>query len=84
MNKSSEQLLSNAASTHEQTQNQLKEIDLVATAMHQMSVSSKEVAENTSETQGVTENVGLSSDQNRESMSKASTAIHALVESIQF
>ncbi|WP_042149219.1 MULTISPECIES: methyl-accepting chemotaxis protein [unclassified Pseudoalteromonas] len=41
------------------------------------------MAENTSETQGVTENVGLSSDQNRESMSKASTAIHALVESIQ-
>jgi len=83
LNTSSEQLLSNAATTHEQTINQLKEIDLVATAMHQMSVSSKEVAENTSETQGVTEDVGLSSEQNRDSMSKASTAIHTLVESIQ-
>jgi len=83
LNTSSEQLLSNAATTHEQTLNQLKEIDLVATAMHQMSVSSKEVAENTSETQGVTEDVGLSSEQNRDSMSKASTAIHTLVESIQ-
>ncbi|WP_042149217.1 MULTISPECIES: hypothetical protein [unclassified Pseudoalteromonas] len=41
INTSSEQLLTNAAATHEQTHNQLKEIDLVATAMHQMSVSSK-------------------------------------------
>jgi len=80
---SSDTLLSNAAATHEQTHNQLKEIDLVATAMHQMSASSKEVAENTSNTQGVTEEVGISSEQNRDSMGKASTAIHTLVESIE-
>jgi len=83
IHKSSDDLLSNAAATHDQTHNQLKEIDLVATAMHQMSASSKEVAQNTSNTQGVTEEVGISSEQNRDSMGKASNAIHTLVESIE-